>query len=117
MRCLKRNQRSFKWAAYLGDVETVDANDDYNGHSSTYSAPVTMLGNVSAARGEVSNAAFGTDLTYDKAIALDALPAGMDEHSVLWVDDLESEAPDYIVRRIAKSLNGVMVAISKVDVQ
>ena len=51
--------------------------------------------------------------------------ASIDEHSILWVDTLphlnedgSTDTPyDYIVRRVARSLNGVSIAIGKVDVK
>ena len=41
----------------------------------------------------------------------------IDENSILWVDQLDTtEDHDYIVKRVAKSLNVVSIAIAKVDV-
>ena len=67
---------------------------------------------------------FGESESYDKVIVLDDRDAPIDEHSILWVDtppllneDGTTDTPyDYTVRRVARSLNGVSIAIKKVDV-
>jgi hypothetical protein len=38
------------------------------------------------------------------------------ENSILWIDDLEAESYDYIVKKVARSLNSVSYAVSKVSV-
>lgn len=89
-----------------------------------YSNPVKCKGNISSAQGEVQNRQFGDSESYDKVIALSNVDVPIDEHSILWVDTLPSldsngatETPyDYIVKKVARSLNSVSVAINKVDV-
>ena len=67
---------------------------------------------------------FGESESYDKVIVLDDITAPIDEHSILWVDTLPllnedgttATPHDYTVRRVAKSLNSVVIAIRKVRV-
>ena len=83
-----------------------------------------VSGNVSAAQGEMQSRQFGESESYDKVIVLDDRNAPIDEHSILWVDTLphlnedgSTDTPhDYIVRRVARSINGVSIAIGKVVV-
>ena len=91
------------------------------------------LGNVSAAQGEIQSRQFGDSETYDKVIVLDNPSTPIDEYSILWVDTVpeltedgnlalnekgEVKTPhDYIVKKVARSLNGVSIAISKVAVR
>ncbi len=120
-----RNKTTFYYALYIGETEIVDEYGNRTGEFSlTYGNPMRVSGNVSAAQGEMQNRQFGESERYDKVIVLDDRNAPIDEHSILWVDTLphlnddgSTDTPhDYIVRRIAKSLNGVSIAIGKVDV-
>ena len=75
----------------------------------------------------------GESETYDKVIVLDNPRIAIDEYSILWVDSPpelmkdgslvrddngEVVTPhDYIVKKVARSLNNVSIAISKVFVK
>ena len=82
-----------------------------------------MDANVSPARGQASVEMFGNLDGYDKVLVTDWVECPIDENSVLFVDKAPaydtSGHPiyDYIVRRVAKSLNSVAIAIGKVSVQ
>ena len=126
MRCLTRNKSKFYYASYIGETETIDENGNATGeYDVSYSKPVKTLGNVSAAQGEMQSRQFGESESYDKVIVLNDRNAPIDEHSILWVDTLphldedgSTDTPhDYVVRRVARSLNGVSIAIGKVDVK
>ena len=126
MRCLVRNKRTFYYASYIGETEIVDEYGNFTGeYSVNFTNPVKTLGNVSAAQGEMQSRQFGESESYDKVIVLDDRNAPIDEHSVLWVDTLphlnedgSTDTPyDYAVKRVARGLNGVSIAISKVDVK
>ena len=96
------------------------------------SFPVEFSANISAAKGETSTRQFGESESYDKVIVMGTDAPPIDEYTVLWVDktpqvdetgalvtndDGEVITPhDYIVKKVAKSLNSVSVAISKVTV-
>ena len=125
MRCLTRNKSKFYYASYIGETETIDENGHATGeYEVSYSKPVKIFGNVSAAQGEMQSRQFGESESYDKVIVLNDINAPIDEHSILWVDTLphlnedgSTDTPnDYVVRRVARSLNGVSIAIGKVDV-
>lgn len=103
-----------------------------------YANAVMMNANISAATGQAQTEMFGNLDSYDKVIVTDDLNCQIDEHTVLFVDK-EPEYPvitpsasastsevqydtahpkyDYIVKRVAKSLNSVSIAIRKVDVE
>ena len=125
MRCLVRNKATFYYALYEGQTEIVDEYGNATGqYSVTYSEPVKALGNVSPAQGEMQTRQFGESETYDKVIVLDNPGTPIDEYSILWVDtppvmDGGSTATphDYIVKKVARSLNSVSIAISKVSVR
>ena len=126
MRCLTRNKTPFYYAPYTGETEITDEYGNRTGeYELTYGNPVRVSGNVSAAQGEMQNRQFGESESYDKVIVLDDRNTPIDEYSILWVDTLphlnedgSTDTPhDYIVRKVARSLNGVSIAISKVAVE
>ena len=126
MRCMTRNKSKFYYASYIGETEITDEYGNSTGeYNLSYEKPVEMFGNVSAAQGEIQSRQFGESESYDKVIVLDDKDTPIDEYSRLWVDTLpllnedgSTETPhDYVVKKVARSLNGVSIAISKVDVK
>ena len=125
MRCLTINKTTFYYALHNGQTEIKDEYGNVTGqYSVSYSSPIKMRGNVSAAQGEMQSRQFGESESYDKVIVLDDINAPIDEYSILWVDTLphltgdgSTDTPhDYIVKKVARSLNSVSIAISKVNV-
>lgn len=125
MKTLRRNQQVFYYALYEGKVLLVDSGRYKTGEEYfTYSNPVLCAANISPASGETVAQQFGGDESYDKVIVTDNLDLPIDEYSRLWVDvepvleqDGTTNTPhDYVVRRVAKSLNSVSYGITKVDV-
>ena len=126
MRCLTRNKKKFFYALHDGQTEIIDEYGNVTGqYSVSYSSPIQTSGNVSAAQGEIQSRQFGESESYDKVIVLDDRNTPIDEYSILWVDTLpllnedgSTNTPhDYIVKKVARSLNSVSIAISKVTVR
>lgn len=134
MVCMSRNKSRFFYALY---VSKEGATDEYGnltgGVSITYDKPHEHRANISAAKGETQTRQFGESENYDKVIVMDGDAPPIDEYSILWIDtvpqldekgelavndDGEVLTPhDYIVKKVARSLNSVSIAISKVNVQ
>ena len=134
MRCLARNKSTFFYAQQNGQTELMDEYNNATGqYKVSYTDPVETKGNISAAQGEMQTRQFGESETYDKVIVLDDPNVPVDEYSILWVDSRpeltvkgqlvtdengEIKTPhDYIVKKVARSLNSVSIAISKVIVR
>lgn len=122
MKTLKRNQSTFWYCLYAGQ-ETVY--DDYGNETGSphilYAPPVEMRANVSPATGLSDTEQFGNLENYDKVIVTDDLDCPIDEHTVLFVDkepefSYGNPLYDYIVKRVAKSLNSISIAVRKVNV-
>lgn len=116
MRCLERNKRTFYYALFSERVR------EGNGYRSVYSEPVALRGNISPATGSAHVEQFGNNVVYDKVIVLDNPDCPIDENSILFIE-VEPELNavgdyvyDYIVKKVARSLNSVSIAISKVKV-
>lgn len=126
MRALERNKQTIYYANYSGRSEITDENGLYTGETTAlYTNPVAVKVNVSASRGQAEIDLFGTDLNYTNTIVSDT-DLGIDENSVLWVgknayistSTTSIITPyNYIVASVAKSLNSVVYAIRKVDVE
>ena len=119
MRTAQRNKRSVWYCLYTGETEQTDSAGNYTGEVKVnYAAPVWMAANVSPATGQSSSEMFGNLQDYDKVIVTDWISCPIDENSVLFVDTTPTEESekgyDYIVRRVAKSINSLSIAISKV---
>jgi hypothetical protein len=133
MRCLTRN----KVRLYAALYDTKDPIlDDYGNETGQYTVkyrnPQPLDGNVSAAKGETSTLQFGEDESYDRVIVLEDPKSPIDEYTVLWIDStpaldkkgaLKTDEDgnivtpwDYIVKKVARSLNSVSIAVSKVNV-
>ena len=127
MRCLEVNKSTFYYALY---EDRVPINDEYGNRTGEYEIirgkPQKFRAYFSPSRGEAENRLFGGNLDYDRTITLatDTAPP-IDEYTVLWVDTmpvLDSEGNtvtpyDFVVKRVAKSMNQIAVAISKVKVR
>lgn len=125
MKCMIRNQRKFYYASYIENQEIIDEYGNRTGeYEVIHSNPVKALGNISSAMGEVQTQQFGESESYDKVIVLDNVNSPINEYSILWVDTLPhlnddgtTDTPhDYVVKKVARSLNSVAIAISKVNV-
>ena len=126
MRCLARNKTAFYYALYEGQTEIIDEYGNATGeYTVRYGNPMRVHGNISAAQGEMQTRQFGDSESYDRVIVFDDPDTLIDEYAVLWVDsppvlkgDGSTDTPhDYIVKRVARSINSVSIAISKVRVR
>lgn len=123
MRCMERNKRTFHYALFKEEVPHKDEDGNESGEPQViYEVPVEMRANVSPATGNSNIEQFGNDLRYDKVIVTDDLTCPIDENSVLFVDTLPCKDDDgnllfdYVVKKVARSLNSISIAISKVEV-
>jgi len=125
MRCMNRNKVRFFYALYEGRESITDEYGNTTGeYVIKYSNPVEFYANISAAMGETQSRQFGESVSYDKVIVMDSNAPAIDEYSILWIDtmpqlneDGSTTTPyDYVVKKVAKSLNVMSVAVSKVSV-
>lgn len=133
MRCMQRNKVVFYYALFSKRVPIVDEyGNDTGEYDVQHGNPVKSSANISAAKGETQTRQFGENVSYDKVIAMDNDAPPIDEYSILWIDTMpelnadgslavDSEGKvktphDYIVKKVAKSLNSVSYAVSKVSV-
>ena len=145
MRTLNRNKRPFWFCLFDEKIPIVDEYGNETGESIIrYGTPIKMSANISPASGYAQTEQFGNLDNYDKVIVTDWMDCPIDENSVLFIEkDVEYgeaitidytpsetvlgedevipvivEVPlyNYTVRRVAKSLNHISIAVRKVDV-
>lgn len=134
MRTMLRNKSRFHYALYKEKNPKTDEYGNITGeYEIVYENPTEFSANISAAKGETTTRQFGESESYDKVIVMDNDAPPIDEYTVLWVDTVpqvdetgalavndegEIVTPyDYIVKKVARSLNSVSIAISKVNVR
>lgn len=124
MKIMERNKSSYWYLLYDKKEPVRDEDGNETGDSRVvYKAAVPAAG-IMCQRLPVPAQVeqFGNFISYDKVIVTDDLSCPIDENTVLFVDkEPEYDADgnplyDYIVRRVAKSLNSISYAISKVTV-
>lgn len=133
MRCMSRNKVRFFYALYKTKILMTDDYGNVTGeYDIQYEKPAEFFANISAAKGETQTRQFGENESYDKVIVMDNDAPPIDEYAVLWIDrtpQLDADGNlvmnekgevvtphDYIVKKVARSLNVVSLAISKVSV-
>lgn len=145
VRTLNRNKRPFWFCLFEQKIPIVDEYGNETSESIVqYGTPTKMSANISPATGYAQTEQFGNLDNYDKVIVTDWMECPIDENSVLFigkepeyaeavtinyvpretvlgedeVTEITVEVPvyNYIVRRVAKSLNHISIAVRKVDV-
>ena len=119
MRCQRRNEQTIYYALYEGFVPFVNSKGiDTGEKTQVYTAPISMQASVSAAKGSADVEMFGIDTPYTKTVVTCDLECPIREDSVLWIGaDPVTEPYNYVVVRIARSLNSITYAVREVDVR
>ena len=119
MRTQVINRTPFYYALYEGKTAEIDEDGFYTGEDApSYEEPVLYTkANISAARGTSETEQFGNLDNYDRVIVTSDMSCPINEDSILWIDEADTSKPhDYIVKRVAKSKNGISLAVAKVKV-
>lgn len=123
MKTMERNKSPFWYLLYDKKVPVMDDDGNETGdYRVIYKEAVQRKENISAATGSAQVEQFGNFISYDKVIVTDDLSCPIDENSVLFIDkepEYDTDGNplyDYIVKRVAKSLNSISYAVSKVNV-
>lgn len=122
MKLLQRNLKEIAFCNYFGESVVRDVNGYETGEKKLiYTDPMRVKCNVSAEKGQAQLEVFGNLDSYDRVLILDQ-DYGIDENTIMFIDkkpEFDNKGKpihDYVVRRVAKSLNSVSIAVSKVKV-
>lgn len=123
MKLMKRNLKPVNYCLFKEKVPLKDKDGYETGESGVgYAEPVEIQCSVSPAMGYTQAQMFGNLESYDKVLITDDTSCPIDENTVLFIDkkpefdDKGKPIFDYTVRRVAKSLNSISYAVSKVKV-
>lgn len=123
MKTMERNKSGFWYLLYARKEPVTDEDGNETGEETVvYKEAVPFRANVSAATGSSQVEQFGALSGYDKVIVTDDMSCPIDEHSILFLDkepeydDDGRPLYDYMVKRVAKSLNSISYAVTKVSV-
>jgi hypothetical protein len=118
VRELERNKQCIHYALFDKIEPIYDENGYETGEETIkYFPPVKTKMNVSPALGESSTRPFGNVVDYDRTIVICDTSLPIDEQTVFWIDETDTTKPyDYIVKKVAKSLNSLLIAVKKVEV-
>lgn len=124
MRCLEKNKRSLIVLNYKGKQPVLDSDGYKTGEEQiTYAKAIRFKANISGAKGGTAVEVFGTDLDYDKSFTLSVKEfkaLKITDNSVFFIDvkpqyeDNGYPLYDYRVKRIAETLNEVVIALERV---
>lgn len=118
MRELERNKRRIYYALFDKNEPILDDDGNDTGEERPlYFAPVELRINVSPALGESATRQFGEVVDYDRTLVICDMSLPINEKTVFWIDETDTEKPyDYTVKKVAKSLNSLQIAVKKVEV-
>jgi hypothetical protein len=118
MRELERNKRTVYYALFDKNEPILDEDGNDTGEvMPNYLPPVQLRINVSPAAGESATRQFGEILDYDRTLVTCDVGLSIDEKTVFWIDETDTTKPfDYTVKKVAKSLNSLQIAVKKVEV-
>ena len=122
MQALAQNKQPLWYALYVSMTDQLDSSNNKTGEKvKTYTDPVKVWMNVSAARGTAEVDQFGINDNYERTICTDDVECPIAEDSLLWIGIEPTEGQvqnphNYKVVRVARSLNSVTYAIRKVSV-
>lgn len=122
MKLMKRNLKPVWYCLYSTKATQKDDDGYETGEDGvSYGEPVKLMCNVSPATGFAQTDVFGSLESYDKVLITDDMNCPIDENTVLFIDKEPQVVGgkllyDYTVKRVAKSLNSISIAVSKVKV-
>lgn len=123
MRTLRRNARTFWYALYLRREPVLDEEGrETLEQRVVYTDPVAARGNISPAQTRQSVQAFGGTDGFDRTVIPERADIPVDTYSVLWIgraprDRDGNTAPyNYVVTKVARSLNSTLIAVRRVEV-
>ena len=121
MRCLERNKQSLHYALLKSKTERVDDYGNKTGeYDYEYYTPVELRCNISKASGEAKTEFFGIETDYDSVLVLDDVGCPISEDTILFLGVTPAVTQEgeynnnYIVKKVAPSLNSVSIAIKEV---
>lgn len=130
MKALARNRQSLYYALPTGLVNVTDSDGFYTGEQTvSYATPVGVEMNISPATGRTVLEWFGIATNYSKVLVTDDMACPITEDTILWIGieptttvtnngqtTTVNHPHNYVVSKIAKSLNSIAYGVTEVSV-
>lgn len=118
MRNLMQNCQPVFFKMYEGQIEIIDPYGNSTGeYIPQYSVLHSAMLSVSPNKGTSETEQFGSFADYDRTMTTSDTKCPIDENSILWVDNADTDGPhNYVVRTRAPWKNSISFAIKKVVV-
>lgn len=115
MRNLQRNMRTLHYAAVLGTEPILDeyGNDTLEVRT-VYGSPTLLRCNVSANMGQEAVEVFGNQTDYSRTISITGHSCPLTEGCKIWFGVPIEDGHNYVVVRVADSINGFLIALREV---
>lgn len=114
MQALGINKQRIWYAQQSGHTEIMQDGYKTGNKAKTYTEPVKVWMNVSPQRGNAEFEPFGVNLDYDRTIVTADMNCPINEHTVLWIGTTPDQPFNYVVRKVARSINSITYAIKEV---
>lgn len=117
MRDLKKNKQLIYYSNLVSESESVDSNGNKTGEmTKTYGTINSYYINVKEVSGEITNKPYGRDSDYNTQLFTCDMSCPIDMNSRLWIGISSSESSNYVVTKIAKSLNSIVYSVKEVNI-
>lgn len=119
MRMLRKNKQKFYYSNYDPTKSPTPVLDSTGNETGEYEQPYTARAagwaNILTPLDPINHfSGYGSVAPYQRSMIM-STEYGINEYSRLWIDDLESDEHDFIVQRVAKTLNGIRITAKKVS--
>lgn len=119
MRSLERNKRPLYYSNPTGEKEPILDDDGYEtgDEREVFTDPVLLPINVSAASGAAAAEAFGAFTDYSRTLSTCDLDCPFKVGTRIWFNIHPPDPHNYIVTRVADSVNCMLYALKEVTVK
>jgi hypothetical protein len=115
MRNLQRNMRTLHYAVPQGTEPILDEYGNYTLEVRTvYGSPTLLRCNVSANMGQEAVEVFGNQTDYSRTISITGHSCPLTEGCKVWFGVPIDGSHNYVVVRVADSINGFLIALREV---
>ncbi len=116
MRTLRRNKRTIHYAVFDKVTAVTDSNGLHTGeYEPSYGTITEAKMYVSPATRKSTLEMFGINGSFDKILITDDMSCPITDTSIIWLNAPTTSPNDYVVVRVAKSLNHITYAVTQVD--
>lgn len=116
MKCIERNKRTIAYKLYIGNEDIRDDDGYLTGDKRVILSEKMYAKCVTDERSDFAYLEkFGVSPDYEMVLKFDKMDLPFDENTVFFIDDIESDVPDYEVKWIRPTLNVLGVMVQRIN--